>query len=189
MITKQEARQIIKERKAQMTSEEIETKSRAIAERAFALLQAMEPTTISLYLAMPDEVQTSHLLQLLLGEGRHQLLIPRVDAPTIMRFYEYHEGKELQLSKYKIWEPMDPIEAEVVPTVMLVPGVVFDRHGGRVGHGKGFYDRYFTKHKETITHRIALAYELQLLPEVPMDEYDQPMHQIITENEQILITE
>lgn len=189
MITKQEARQIIKARKAAMTPDEIVEKSKAIAERAFALLQQMKPTTVSLYLAMPDEVQTSHLLHLLLQEGHHQVLIPRVDAPTIMRFYEYHEGKELQLSKYKIWEPMDPIEDEVVPTVMLVPGVVFDRQGGRVGHGKGFYDRYFTKHQKTISHRIALAYELQLLPEVPMDEYDQPMHQILTENEQILIIE
>ena len=182
-MNKAEARRIIKERKSLMSSKEVQEKSKAIGDKAFQILQELEPTTVAVYLAMPDEVQTDHLIHRLLQEQRHQLVIPRVDDATTMRFYAYYEGKEMKLSNYKIWEPMDEISEEVIPSVVMVPGVAFDRQGGRVGRGKGFYDRYFGKHQEKITHRIAICYELQLLDEVPMDELDLPMHQIVTENE------
>jgi len=71
-----------------------------------------------------------------------------------------------------------------------VPGVAFDRNGGRMGYGAGFYDRYFKKiNKDNIKKikKLALAYDFQILEKIPMNEQDVPVSYIITEKEFIHI--
>jgi 5-formyltetrahydrofolate cyclo-ligase len=91
-------------------------------------------------------------------------------------------------SDYGILEPsikephIDPNELDLI----VVPGVAFDKQGGRVGYGAGFYDRYFNKISKDNIERIiklALAYEFQTLDKVPMNDQDIPVDCIITENE------
>ena len=70
--------------------------------------------------------------------------------------------------------------------LIVVPGVAFDRNGGRMGYGAGFYDRYFKKiSKDNIKKivKLALAYDFQILEKIPMNEQDVPVNYIITENE------
>ena len=68
----------------------------------------------------------------------------------------------------------------------MVPGVAFDRNGGRMGYGAGFYDRYFKKINEDNMKKViklALAYDFQILEKIPMNEQDVPVNYIITEKE------
>ena len=80
--------------------------------------------------------------------------------------------------------PVDPSEVELV----IVPGVVYDRHGGRIGMGGGFYDRLLDR--MTNATRIALAFSLQLRQQkLPLEDHDLPIHTIITESEVIAISD
>jgi 5-formyltetrahydrofolate cyclo-ligase len=67
-----------------------------------------------------------------------------------------------------------------------MPGVAFDRRGGRVGYGAGFYDKFISKLGRHVD-KIALAYHMQLLDSVPMDEYDEKIDGIITNEEFLTI--
>lgn len=183
MKTKTELRKEVKELKKALSTEHKAQFSRVICERVYEELSELsEPTVISLYLSMPDEVKTDHLIHLLKEDNKHTIVIPRVETDTIIRFYELKNPEQYGSSDYGILEPEGEL-TELIPTVMIVPGVAFDRKGGRVGRGRGYYDRYFAKHKAEIKRKIAIAYELQVFDEVPMDKYDYSMDQLITEKE------
>lgn len=62
---------------------------------------------------------------------------------------------------------------------VLVPGLAFTSDGIRLGKGGGFYDRFLEKEPEHKT--IALAYEFQIVEQIPADIHDRPVHQIVTE--------
>ena len=92
----------------------------------------------------------------------------------------------LKQNSYGILEPVvdpaspnvnrvDPQEFDVV----LVPGLAFDRAGRRLGRGKGYYDKFLAQTKPSAV-RIAVAYDFQIVPEVPTDENDQLVHYIAT---------
>ena len=62
--------------------------------------------------------------------------------------------------------------------LIIIPGIVFDLKGNRIGHGKGFYDRLLKNTKVSI---IALAFEFQIIGKIPVDKNDKPVDIIITE--------
>lgn len=64
-------------------------------------------------------------------------------------------------------------------TLLFVPGCAFDEKGGRMGYGGGFYDRFMKHFPEAV--RVALAYEEQLVEEVPREVHDEPVDIIVTE--------
>ena len=94
---------------------------------------------------------------------------------------------ELEAGMYKILEPKEPLrnlpEKRVLVEnldVIMVPGVAFDYEGGRTGHGKGYYDKLLQNARPD-TPLIALAFECQMFPEIPMAEHDIFMDKVITE--------
>ena len=88
---------------------------------------------------------------------------------------------ELSEGYYWISEPPAERQAAGSNVLVIMPGVAFDRRGGRIGYGKGFYDSYLGKHPEY--RRIALAYEIQCLDLIPSEEHDIRPECIITEKE------
>jgi 5-formyltetrahydrofolate cyclo-ligase len=64
--------------------------------------------------------------------------------------------------------------------LIMVPGVAFDRRGGRTGHGKGYYDKLL-QHARSDAPLVALAFECQMFPEIPTQEHDVFMDKVITE--------
>ena len=63
--------------------------------------------------------------------------------------------------------------------LVIIPGVAFDRQGGRLGYGKGYYDRFL---EQTTAFRLALAFNFQVLEKVPTEKHDVPMNGILTES-------
>ncbi len=89
--------------------------------------------------------------------------------------------KELSIGSYGILEPRtEKIRKTRVEDIdlIIVPGVAFDKKGNRIGHGKGYYDRLLDKTNAT---KIGLAFEFQLLKEIPTDKHDLPIDILITE--------
>jgi 5-formyltetrahydrofolate cyclo-ligase len=94
---------------------------------------------------------------------------------------------ELETGMYRILEPRE--ELRVLPgkrvdvkslDLIMVPGVAFDRRGGRTGHGKGYYDKLL-EHARSDTPLVALAFECQMFPEIPVQEHDVFMDCVVTE--------
>lgn len=187
-MDKKEIRSQIKSLKKRLSVQERERASEEICQRAFDEIKDKHATNVALFLSLPDEVDTTKLITLLSQQGKHTLLIPRVEDETTIRFYRLNLNNDLEVSHYGILEPTDDVSAELVPTIMIVPGVAFDRFGGRIGRGKGYYDRYFAKHKTTIQEKIAIGYQLQVFSDsIPMDLHDEPMDVLITEKETLRI--
>jgi 5-formyltetrahydrofolate cyclo-ligase len=88
----------------------------------------------------------------------------------------------LEVGAYNILEPrQDTIKEIPIESIdlILVPGVVFDIHGNRIGHGKGYYDRLLND-TQNIPH-VGLAFGFQIVDAVPVEGHDLPVDIIVTE--------
>ena len=97
-----------------------------------------------------------------------------------MDFFYWSIEDPLLINKYGIPEPSS--DRVVIPSILLVPLVAFDKHLNRIGYGGGFYDRYIKKikkNKKIVT--IGLAYSFQKIKEVPTNQYDIKLDFIVTE--------
>ena len=66
-------------------------------------------------------------------------------------------------------------------TIILVPGIVFDKNKNRIGYGGGYYDRYLQKYNDIVMKTIGLAYSLQIIDKIPAQKYDIPLDLIVTD--------
>ncbi len=94
---------------------------------------------------------------------------------------------ELELGMYRILEPTESMRTverkKLQPTdldLVMVPGVAFDRNGGRTGHGKGYYDKLL-QHARLDAPLIALSFECQLFDKIPAESHDIFMDKVVTE--------
>jgi 5-formyltetrahydrofolate cyclo-ligase len=152
----------------------------AAAER---LLDHVPPgIAVALYSAFGDELDPAALGLLLHARG-HALALPYV-APdrTTMRFIAWTPGQSLVPGAFGLNQP-DPASTEIIPGLIVTPLVGFDRAGGRIGQGAGFYDRAFAALPGA--HRIGLAWSVQEVASIPVDPWDVPLHAIATEREWI----
>lgn len=143
---------------------------------------------IFIYISYASEINTKEIINKALKDNK-KIYVPRTEFKIRhMDAVEIKSLDNLEESSYGILEPskevlnIDPNELDLI----VVPGVAFDKSGGRMGYGAGFYDRYFKKIKKENINKIvklALAYEVQMLDKVPMNEQDVPVDYIITENE------
>lgn len=172
-------RKVWKARLLELPLEERSTKSQQVLERLEGLPSFQKSTRIMAYFPLFHEVDTTALLQKLL-ENNKELYIPRV-AGDSLEAKQIHDLKELQDGPYGAKEPAEPATT-LLPKeiqVVLIPGLAFDRQGYRLGSGKGYYDRFL---KTTSALRIGLAFNEQILPELPHEDHDVPMHLIITDS-------
>ncbi|MEA4815799.1 MAG: 5-formyltetrahydrofolate cyclo-ligase [Lachnospiraceae bacterium] len=164
-----------------LTKEERVEKSFKICSKFIKSRYFSESQIIFVYFATPYEVDTSMILKTSFKESKRVALPVSYDDGA-MYFAEISDINGLYKGNFGVFEP-DKSLKEVLPQkgdVFIVPGVAFDYHKNRLGHGKGFYDRYFSKYKDTI--KIGLAYGVQLFESIPSEENDVKMDFIITEN-------
>lgn len=184
---KKELRRTVKQMYRELSPEDRGQISHEAIQRLLRRLAALpKGTKVGIFLSMWDELDTTYLIDTLMSEKRLRVLVPRVEGPE-MQLYPYDPERTTIISEYGIIEPNNPVEDADVPTVMIVPGIAFDPQGGRVGRGKGFYDKYFSRHKSEITLKIAFVADFQIFDQVPMDEHDIPMDEIITDKSHHII--
>lgn len=136
---------------------------------------------IGLYYPILNEVQTFRLIN-------HSLLNSKtVCLPAIVNdkliFYKHKSSKELQMGKYNIMEP-NPTDLEMnnLLDLVIVPGIVFDGVGNRIGYGKGYYDRLFGSIPSYGLTIAGLGYEFQVHPEeLDRFEHDVKLNILVTE--------
>ncbi len=159
--------------------------SRAICERFASLPEYADARTVLVYVDVRDEVRTRHFLPEALTHGK-RIVVPYCVAGELELFH-LERMDELETGTYGILEPREGLR--VLPEkridvagvdLIMVPGVAFDRGGARTGHGKGYYDKLLERARAE-TPLVALAFECQLFPEIPMMPHDVFMDKVVTE--------
>ena len=140
-----------------------------------------------------NEVNTEPIIELLHTRGI-AVCYPRIeiDPKTVedeiqhktMNLYQVDNTEEdFELGAYGIREPIPARCRRIMPSevdLVLVPGVAFDRSMNRLGYGGGYYDRFFPKTSQTCI-KAALAFEMQMTGNIPVNPYDTVMDYLITE--------
>ncbi len=157
----------------------------ALAARGLPVARKAETSVISVFHSFDTEISTFELFDKLVAECWTTALPVVIAKNTPLVFRQWAPGDALVLGRWNIKVP--PEEApEVVPDVLLVPLLAFDRKGFRLGYGGGFYDRTLEKLRalKRIT-AIGVAYAGQEVDAVPHEEFDQRLDWIMTEKETI----
>ena len=139
------------------------------------------------YVSYRSEADTRQLIKEALADGRN-VAVPKV-AGTDMVFYRIGAFSQLAEGYKGILEPDTECAERITEfperTVLLVPGCAFDEYGGRMGYGGGCYDRFMEAHPDIV--RVAFAYEVQMVPEVPREVHDKPVDVIMTEQRMLQV--
>lgn len=180
---KQQREEAYRKRRS-LTAEERERKSALICRFLREIPALQQARTVFSYAAAPDEADLDGINQFLAGQGKRvcfplcrkdgtmQAVLPSGDDPEAWR-----------RGAFGIREPVPEKASAVDPgeiDAVLVPCVVFDKKGGRCGHGKGYYDRFLSGLSGR-TLKILTAFDAQETEEVAMEETDVRMDLTVTE--------
>lgn len=184
-MTKDELRTEARARLRSLSPGERARASREIAERVLSMPEIADARVLLLYASLLTEVATDEIAAAARARGA-VVTYPRCLAET--REMVIHQVDELDALReggsYGIREPA--LECPIVRLeeidAALVPGLAWDRTGGRLGRGAGYYDRLFER-RAWRGARIGLFFAHQEVPAVPVDPWDARLHAIVTENE------
>ncbi len=139
------------------------------------------------YVDVRDEVRTRQALPDALKSGKRIVVPYCLDGELELFWLESMD--ELELGMYRILEPKNELRTVAAKhlqpedlDLVMVPGVAFDRNGGRTGHGKGYYDKLL-QHARKDAPLVALSFECQLFEQIPAEEHDIYMDKVVTEKE------
>lgn len=180
---KQHFRKKMTARRNRMTPEEIAEASRSIFEKLMTLDIYKNSEIIFSYGSFRSEADTWTFNRQVL-EDKKILALPKVISKAEMVFYEIRHMDDLIKGYMGIMEPegtcpvITPLEGK---SMMLLPGLAFDRDFSRMGYGGGYYDRYLAGHP-TAASCCGIAFDFQLLDRIPKEPLDYPVDFIVTES-------
>lgn len=158
--------------------------SRTIVGKLLALPTYRTATVIAAYVSFGSELDTSGFITQALADGK-RLLLPRINraqrALELRRVID--PAADLVAGVWGIREPTERCEQlpESAVDFMLVPGVAFSANGARLGYGAGFYDRLLAG-TDRRTPRVAAAFALQMVAQLPEGPHDERVDAVITES-------
>jgi len=160
--------------------------SRAALERVRGLEAYGHARVVLAYASFGSELDTRPFLEAVLRDGR-TLVLPRVDraAGRLVLHRVCDLVEDLRPGTWSIPEPIParcPSVDRAEVDFVLVPGLAFDRGGGRVGYGAGYYDRLLAAWPEPVPPLVAPAFELQVVPAVPVLATDHCVDVVVTES-------
>lgn len=176
-MDKKQLRQHIRLLKSQYSPQELEIFSQRIIQRLLSSPALHQASTVLMYYALPDEVNTHQALDILVEKGK-TVLLPVVINDTEMELRCYSSPADLEMGFFNIMEPVGTLFTNYSDIdVAVVPGMAFDHRGNRLGRGKGYYDRFLSLLPNT--YKIGVCFDFQKMPGVPADEHDIKMDMVI----------
>lgn len=167
-----------------VTASDIAKKVTAIEDRLFEFANFLESKIVLLYVSGDNEVQTKNIIKRAHSYNKI-VVLPAFDPKTfemeLMKVDKF--AQELKPGPRGVPEPVAG-RCKIVPIdridITIIPGIAFDEKGGRIGTGRGYYDRLIPKLAIT-TRKVALTLEEQIIPQVPMESHDKHVDIIITD--------
>ena len=184
-IVKSQIREEIAEKFAALSANEIAEKTKAIENRLFDFANFLESKITLLYVNNKHEVLTANILKRAYIYNKI-VVLPVYNTENFEMELKKVDNleKDLNPGPRDILQP-DESRCKVVPIdkidIAIIPAVALDEKGGRLGSGKGYYDRLIPRLAIT-TRKVALAFEEQIIPQVPIESHDKHVDIIITEN-------
>ena len=169
---------------AQVTPSQALAAGAAIAEHLVRSDIWQVSSRVVLFAARADEVDMTGLQRLALADSK-PVLLPRVSASESLEFAALGDQERLQEGRFGILEP--PPDAPRLPLrpddLVLVPGLAFDRSGGRLGRGRGYYDRALALDLDAERRPllIGVGFSFQIVERVPMTALDVRMDGVVSE--------
>lgn len=171
-------RQSYRKKRDKLSEAEVKKNSSLIKQKLERLPEFKEAKMILMYASFKSEVHTHDIIKEFLHQK--QIVLTKMDSKEKrLALFEVRDWTDLEENPVGILEPK--IGREVYPQdidLVIVPGVVFDTNGKRIGYGAGYYDRLLS---EISGPKIALAFEVQIAKELPIDNYDINVDKILTE--------
>jgi 5-formyltetrahydrofolate cyclo-ligase len=177
---KNSIRKVLRQKKEAMLPEDRLEKSRRICRHLMGLIRDKE--TVLVYTSKEMEVNTKPLITALFRQ-KNPVVVPIIVKEDVsLRLSYLRDFSALVPSTFGVPEPIGneiPALAEDIGTIIL-PMLGFDRNGGRIGYGAGYYDRFLSKYRGR--RQIGIAFACQEFDGLPVDENDIRMDYIITED-------
>ncbi len=139
-------------------------------------------TSVMCFVSFGSEVDTAPLVRWCLEQGK-RVALPRIVGRRHMEaFWVTDPAADLESGSYGIREPRSglPQASPEAIDLIVVPGSAFDRSGDRMGYGGGFYDTFLPRLRPG-TPRVAVAFDLQLVDDVPEEGHDLSVDVLVTE--------
>ena len=187
--TKKEIREQYRRIREALPPEKRKSEDEMIAKRLFDCAFYQNARFIYCYASLKDEAGTNMIIEEALRNGK-RVALPRVRGKRRMEFCFIKSPADLKPGFMGIKEPgpwCPKAPAPFKDTLVLMPGIAFDRNGARAGYGGGYYDTYLEGHAECI--KAALAYSVQIAPEIPAAPADIKVDMIVTEKELIICSQ
>lgn len=154
--------------------------SKEIQDRLFSSTEWQNAQTIAVTISRFPEVDTEAIITRAWKEGKKVAVPKCFQKDKSMKFYYLENFNQLESVYFGLKEPIIT-EVEMCPKdkleLMLVPGLIFDEEGYRIGFGGGYYDRYLVDYTGC---KVSLAFSQQMVKKVPADHYDIAVHKIVT---------
>lgn len=184
-MDKREMRDRVKAALSDLTDEQYNHYSNTIIDKLLLEETIQNANTIAVTLSNRPEVNTYPLIEKL-WESKKRVVVPKCNPKDrSMQFYELQHFNQLETVYMNLREPNPkktiPVSSKIID-IIVVPGVVYDISGYRIGFGGGYYDRYLVNYNGNL---ISLAFDLQIVHNVPREPHDIPIDLIITEKQRI----
>ena len=194
LSSKKDIRNAIIALRGLITKQERDRFSGEITRRAVSLLETrissghLKPgAIIHLFRSFGEEVETDFLLERIkdMGFGLVVPIVHHEENHSTLILSSVGRDTRWRPGPFQIPEPYPVVRVDPsIVSLFFLPGVAFDPGGGRIGYGKGYYDRLLSGVRPDIP-KIAIAFSLQVLEKVPCSKWDIPMTMILTEKETI----
>lgn len=174
---KNQLKESILEKRNLLSGEGVKEKSKKIQQNLFNLEDYQKSKIIMFFVSFGNEVFTHDMIRNALKNKT--VVVPKaahdeIEPSLIIDFDSLIPGK------FGIHEPIEVMKiAHKNIDLVLVPGIVFDRNGHRIGYGYGFYDKFLRKAPKAV--KVGLCFDFQLVDKIPYEMHDVPVDFIVTE--------
>ena len=153
-----------------------------IADNLFSLDEYINAKTVLCYASLDDEINTDIIINRALSDNKC-VAVPRCrDLSGNMDFYLISSLNQLKSGSFTVREPTPDgckMLCDFDNSIIIVPALMFDKGGFRLGYGKGYYDRFLNNYNHP---SIGLCYDEMLTDKIPIDEYDKNVKIIVTQS-------
>ena len=179
---KEALRRVANERRSGLDSVRAETAGRCLTDRLVAGTEYRFARHLAVYLSVAGEISTGPLIARARADGKALCLPAWLENSGKYDWVEFNPGERLGRGPFGIPQPerLTPLVAIPVDLV-VVPGLAFDAQGGRLGHGKGIYDRLLVRPLVCGAFKIGWAFDFQMWDEIPRTERDVCLDEVMTE--------
>lgn len=190
---KRSLRAELKQRLRALSAEERLRQSHLLAQKVFTHSEYQKSKRVSIFLSMPDEIETEEIIKDIFRQGK-TCFIPRYQLQSShMDMVKLASPEEIASLPRTSWNIQQPGEDEVLEEALstggldliFVPGLGFDKQSNRLGRGKGYYDTYLKRclqSQDVKPYTLALAFKEQICLQVPVDENDVRVDEVLYED-------